>query len=294
MEKINIYEMVTEAVIEQLEKGVVPWVFPVSRQGAPRNLSSRHDYRGINPFILWSKPFDSRYWLTFKQVKALGGDVKKGEKSSLVVYWHWRSKEEIEKLRAKTQNPAPCFPFYARVFNLEQCEGIGAPEDDTKTFNHSPIEEAERIIREMPKAPRIEYTHDEKPCYRPRTDTVAIPGARRFETSESFYSTMFHELAHSTGHESRLNRQLSIKRREFGSADYSFEELVAEMTAAFLCVHSGIKNQVEQTASYIDGWLSVFKKDKKILLDAATAAQRAADFILGKTWEESDQEGEGG
>jgi antirestriction protein ArdC len=110
---------------------------------------------------------------------------------------------------------------------------------------------------------------------------VSIPVARRFETAEDYYSTIFHELGHSTGHESRLNRLASTKHRSFGSEDYSFEELVAEMTAAFLCVHCGIENQVKPSASYIHSWLAVLRQDRKILLDAATAAQKATDHILG-------------
>lgn len=282
MEKRDIYQLVTDKVIEQLEKGVVPWAFPVSVRGAPKSMTTNKDYRGINFFLLLWSSFDSRYWVTFNQAKKLGGHIRKGEKSSLVVYWHWRSEEQLEALRQKTPNPAPCFPIYSIVFNVEQCEGITPPQDDTKIFEHSPIEEAERVIREMPNAPTIDYTHSNQPGYSPVVDTVIIPAARRFEKAERFYSVLFHELAHATGHEKRLNRQDSKKQRSFGSLDYSFEELVAEMTAAFLCAHCGIENQVEQSAAYIKGWLSVFRQDKKILLEAATAAQKATDYILGK------------
>jgi len=284
-EKKDIYSLVTERIIDQLEKGVIPWTSSISKQGAPKSLITRKAYRGINPFVLWTAPFDSRYWLTFNQAQKLGGHIRKGEKGFPVVYWHWRSPAELAKLAEKTPNPAPCYPFYATVFNLEQCEGIDAPADDTKTFEHSPIEEAERIIAAMPNAPRVEYIHTEKPYYSASTDTLYIPVARRFETSEDYYCTLFHEFAHSTGHESRLNRFASQKNRQFGSPDYSFEELVAEMTAAFLCAHCGIENQIQQSASYIDGWLEAFRKDKKILIEAASAAQRAADYILGKTQE---------
>lgn len=291
-EKRDIYQLVTDKVIEQLEKGFIPWSFPVSRKGAPKSMTTNKDYRGINFFLLLWSSFDSRYWLTFNQAKKLGGNIRKGEKSSLVVYWHWRSEEQLEMLRAKTPNPAPCYPIYSIVFNAEQCEGISAPPDDTKTFEHSPIEEVERIIQEMPNAPKIEHTHNDQPGYSAVLDTVVIPVARRFEKAESFYCTLFHELAHATGHESRLNRQDSKKQRSFGSPDYSFEELVAEMTAAFLCAHCGIENQVEQSAAYIKGWLSVFRQDKKILLDAATSAQKAADYILGKTNAGAEQQKE--
>src|SRR5581483_6265750 len=221
----DVYQLVTDRVIDQLEKGVIPWASPISRQGMPKSLTTKKEYRGINPFLLCGAPYDSRYWLTFGQAKKLGGTIRKGEKGSLVVYWHWRTEEQIERLRAKTPEPAPCYPFYSTVFNLEQAEGIKAPQDDTKTFEHAPIEEAERIIKEMPNAPRIEYTHDDKPRYNHVTDMVAVPVARRFERAEDFYCTLFHELAHATGHESRLNRVSSKKHRSYGLVDYSFEEL---------------------------------------------------------------------
>ena len=280
----DIYEMVTERIMEQLESGVIPWTTPISQRGAPRNLLSRKEYRGINPFILSGAPYESRYWVTFRQAQELGGNVRKGEKGYPVVYWHWRSEEEMARLARKTPHPAPCFPLYYTVFNLDQCEGIETPGDDTKKFSHSPIEEAERVIREMPTAPPIINTGIEKAFYSPSKDIVSLPRSTRFETAEAYYSTVFHELAHSTGHEVRLNRFVSGKNRSFGSEDYSFEELVAEMTAAFLCAHCGIENQVAPSASYIYSWLAVLRQDKKILLDAATAAQKAADFILGRTF----------
>lgn len=279
-ERRDIYQLVTDRVIEQLEKGVIPWALPFSKKGAPKSMTTMKDYRGINFFLLWWASFDSRYWLTFNQAKKLGGNIRKGEKSSLVVYWHWRSEEQIEKLRETTTSPAPCYPIYSIVFNVEQCEGISAPQDDTQTFEHSPIEEAERIIKEMPNAPKIETTHNDQPRYSHELDRVAVPNARRFKNAEGFYSVLFHEMGHATGHASRLNRLDSKKNRSFGSPDYSFEELVAEMTAAFLCAHCGIENQFEHSAAYIKSWLLVLREDKKILLNAATAAQRAADYIL--------------
>lgn len=281
-ERKDIYQLVTNQVIEQLEQGVIPWKLSISEKGAPKSLTTQKNYLGINLFLLWWAPFDSRYWVTFNQAKKLGGSIRKGEKGRIVIYWHWRTEEQIEKLKEKTAAPAPCFAIYSTVFNLEQCEGINTPEDDTKTFEHSPIEEAARIIEQVPHAPRIEFMPMAQPGYDPDSDTVVIPGARRFEKNESYYAVLFHELAHATGHETRLNRLDSKKNREFGSPEYSFEELVAEMTAAFLCAHCGIENQVEHSAAYINSWLAVFRKDKKILLDAATAAQRAADYILGR------------
>lgn len=289
MNKKDIYQTITERVIEQLERGVVPWVAPVSA-GLPKSMTTKRDYRGINIFLLWNAPYDSRYWVTYKQAQHLGGNVRKGEKGSPVVFWHWRTEEEMAKLAQKTPNPAPCHPFYYTVFNVTQCEGIEAPADDVATFEHSPIEECERIIAAMPNRPEIKPSYGDGIFYRPSEDAVYIQGIHRFATPERYYASFFHELAHSTGHEKRLNRQASTKHREFGSPDYSFEELVAEMTAAFLCAHCGIANHAfDQSASYIDGWLSVFKKDTKILLEASSAAQKAADYILRHSFEAEEE-----
>jgi antirestriction protein ArdC len=230
--------------------------------------------------VFWGS---DHYWLTFRQALALGGNVRKGEKGAWVVYWHWRTAEDLEALRAQGKNPAPCYPIYSTVFNWAQCDGLEVPQDDTQTFTHTPREEAERIWREMPNAPKVEFKHDNSAGYAPTQDTIAMPHAQRFTQSEGFYAVLFHELAHATGHASRLNRLDSKKHRSFGSPEYSFEELVAEMTAAFLCAHCGMENRVEQSAAYIDGWLGVLRQDKKILLDAATAAQQAADYILGQS-----------
>ena len=286
--KGDIYSIVTERIVEQLKNGVVPWHLPITQRGSAKNLISGKDYRGINPFILNSSPYESRYWVTFRQARNLGGTVRKGERGYPVVYWHWRSEEELKKLSTKTPAPARCFPLYYTVFNLNQCDGIKTPPDDTERFNHSPIEEAERVVREMPRPPSFTTTNKEAAYYIPSRDTICLPPLARFETAESYYSTLFHELGHSTGHESRLNRIASSKNRSFGSEEYSFEELVAEMTAAFLCTHCLIENQVSQSASYIDFWLAIFKKDRRILLDSATSAQRACDFILGKTFNDGD------
>lgn len=293
MQKKDIYQIVTGRIIAQLENGVIPWASPISRLGLPKSVATKKAYRGINIFLLWEAPYDSRYWVTYNQAEKLGGHVQKGERGSTVIYWHWRTEEEIAKLALKTPSPAPCYPFMFRVFNLEQCEGLAAPSDDTKTFEHSPLEECERIVASMPHAPAIEFTHGDKASYSLSTDKVYIPVPRRFERPADYYITLFHELGHATGHEIRLNRIASAKHREFGSPEYSFEELVAEMTAAFLCGHCGIENHViGDAASYINGWLPVLYCDKRILFDAATAAQRAADYILGLQDESREKDGE--
>lgn len=279
----NIYEMVNQRIIELLERGTVPWRKSWSAgSGMPKNLVSKKEYRGINVFLLSAMSYSSPYFLTFNQAKSKGGSVRKGEKSCMVAFW---------KLMDRTGNDAedggvangkiPLLRYY-NVFNLEQCEGIDAPEPEETVNEFTPIEKAEQIITGMPNSPNIHYGGN-RAFYRPSEDRVQMPHKHTFEHSEDFYAVLAHELSHSTGAKHRLARKEVMERNAFGSNDYSAEELVAEFAASFLCAHAGISNEtLEQSASYIDGWLSVLKGDKKLLVIAAAQAQRAADYILNR------------
>lgn len=283
---LDIYQAVTDRIIELLEQGTVPWRQPIvgadSGQG-PTNLESRRLYRGINVFLLavtaWVEGYGSPYWLTFRQAAARGGHVKKGEKSTLVVFWKQYATNDRES--GEPVN-IPVLRHY-RVFNTEQCEGIEVPEvPDTETQPFVPIEEAARIVDGYENGPKIEHTGS-RAFYRPSIDTVRIAEPGRFVDPESYYVTLFHELAHSTGHTSRLDRGFATDPRPFGSPDYSKEELVAEMGAAFLAAAAGISpGTIEQSAAYIDGWKRALGGDKKLVVHAAGAGQRAAEWILGR------------
>ena len=290
----DLYERITDQVIEMLDQGVVPWRSPIlgrTRAQHPRNLNTGRPYRGINIFLLafvaYMKGYESSAWLTFRQAKERGGNVKKGEKSSLVVFW-----KQYETKDKKTGEPikVPLLRFY-NLFNVAQTENIPAPDAPVFTptpFN--PIEAAEAIVKGYQDAPTIEYGGSQA-FYRPSTDTIHMPEPTRFERNEDFYSTYFHEASHSVGHSKRLNRQLDTDPKPFGSPDYGKEELIAEMSAAFLCGHAGIYPVVVQnTASYISGWLGVLKKDKKLVIAAAGQAQRSADWILGVKPDVADPE----
>lgn len=271
----KIYEMINERIIDLLEKGEIPWRKPWI-SGDPVNFITRKPYRGINPFILISSGFSCQYWVSFKQVKGKGGRIKKGEKGFPVVFWKWieipDSESELEKKRVP-------FLRYYNVFNLQQTEGIDIPKFQTKSFD--PILGAAKVIHQMPKAPVIEHKEN-RAYYRPIDDVVNMPKANLFQSNEEYYSTLFHELAHSTGHKSRLNRDEISSTSLFGSHDYSKEELVAEMGSAFLCGHCGIEPSViKNQAAYIQNWLKQLQNNKKWLIYAAAKAQKAADFILG-------------
>ena len=283
---IDVYQRITETIIRQLEAGVVPWHKPWSggEARAPQNLVSRKHYRGINPFLLSCTPFEQPYWLTYKQAQALGGHVRRGERSTPVVFWKWLAKEDHDGKEKRI----PLLRHYC-VFNVAQCDlpaGKVPTLPETVTNDVQPIEACERVVAAMPNAPAIH--HDSNGAfYRPAADAVHMPKRERFESAELYYGTLFHELTHATGHPSRLNREGITGDIRFGSRTYSREELVAEMGSAFLCGHTGIENQtLDNSASYIAGWLAKLQNDKRLVVTAAAQAQRAADFILGRRFDE--------
>ena len=293
----DIYQEITDRIIELLDQGTVPWKNPIRRgtgDGWPKNLDTKKRYRGINVFLLavtaWERGYGSDFWLTYRQAAALGGNVRKGEKSSLVTFWKLydkKDKESGEEVRL------PVLRHY-NVFSVEQCEGIeipDAPEEDPEQEPFRPLEKAEAIIGGYRGSPKI-TNGGSGACYRPTPDEIVIAEPGRFEERESYYSTLFHEVVHSTGHSKRLNRGLDDQApAPFGSNDYSKEELIAEMGAAFLNAVAGISEPtIEQSAAYIDNWRKKLKDDKRLVVQAAGSAQKAVDYILGETFAEQEEQ----
>jgi len=281
MEK-SVAEIITEKIIERMEQGEIPWKqpwAPLTGPNAPRNLITDKPYRGINIFILASERFSSPYWLTFRQAMEKGGNICKGEKGTAVVYWNWIP---IDDKETGEEKEIPLLRHY-RVFNLEQTEGIeepSSPDNIDNSFN--PIEEAEDIIVSMPKRPYIHHGGD-KAFYNPFKDYVKLPPKKAFQQEEDYYCTLFHEIGHATGHVSRLGRKGVMDATSFGSHEYSKEELVAEMTAAFLCSETGIEQAtIDNSAAYIQSWLKQLNNDKSMVIMAAGQAQKAVDFILNR------------
>lgn len=274
------YDVITDRVIEKLEAGTVPWTKPWhGSAGMPKNLVSKKQYRGINVFLLHCLGYESPYFLTYKQATKLGGHVRKGEKGCPVVFWKWLIKSDEDG----TEHRLPLLRYYT-VFNVCQCDGIEAPALDVPEREHNPIEAAEQITNQMQNRPEVRHGHTGA-SYSPSEDLVRMPRPEVFDAGERYHATLFHELTHSTGHASRLDRNLDTALAPFGSPDYSREELVAEMGAAFLCGESGILDtNIEQSAAYIDGWLRKLKNDRKLVVTAAAQAQKAADFILGHSF----------
>jgi len=207
----------------------------------------------------------------------------------MVVFW--KELEVEEKETGETKRP-PVIRYY-RVFNADQCEGVAPPETPDSAavppLEFEPIAEAERIVAGY-GGPAIRHGGNVA-SYRPIVDVVDMPEAERFVSAEAYYATLFHEFGHSTGHSSRLDRGLDTAIAPFGSADYSREELVAEMASAFLCGHAGIAPAtLENAAAYIDGWLNALRGDQKLVVQTAGKAQRAADLILGVTFNANGSE----
>ena len=274
----NVYEIVTEKIVKQLEAGIAPWRKPWKAE-APCNLVSGKAYRGINPFLLAPQGYGSRYWLTYNQAMKLGGNVRKGEKSSIVTFWNIGEEKLIRDSNGNERKSKPILLKYFNVFNLEQTEGIAEKLGIGKSSPRVPdIQACERIIADMPNKPAL--AQHVQASYRPSTDTVSMPARSAFSSIESFYSTYFHELTHSTGHASRVGRDGIQHVEQFGSESYSKEELIAELGAAMLCGVTGIiPATLDNSTAYLQSWIRVLKGDSKLIVQAASAAQKAADYI---------------
>lgn len=290
---MNAYEIITNRILTQMEKGTVPWHKPWKggAEGRPKNLLSQKEYRGMNSMLLACCGYDSPYWLTFKQAKEIGGHVKEGEHGVPIIKALFVEKDTagVEAGQEDRGNGFRGLKCYT-VFHISQCvlpAKLQGMLDEKIPQVHDPIPAAEKIAAEMPNKPAV--LHDKagrkhQAYYSPKEDYIQVPGLNRFDHPEQYYSVLFHELGHSTGHASRVGRPGITGAITFGSTNYSKEELVAEMTAAFLCGMAGIEQPytIENSAAYIQGWLTVLKSDTRFVYQAAKEAQKAADYILGQ------------
>jgi len=275
----KVYKIITDRIISLLKKGTIPWhqtwKNPQAANPFPKNFITKKEYRGINVFILASAGYSNPYWLTFKQAKSLGGKIRKGEHGFPCIFWKWLDDDE------GTDKKFPLLRYYT-VFNIGQCEGIKIPEE-ASTIKWDPIEKFEKIIRDMPNPPTI-IDEGKRPYFHAEFDVIRLPNQELFESAEEYYCVLAHEIIHSTGHADRLGRDSIIDRCPYGSTNYSKEELIAEMGAAFLCGYTGIANKtIKNSAAYIAGWLQAFNSDPKMIILAASQAQKSCDYILGKT-----------
>lgn len=286
--RANLYDEVTARIITELEAGRLPWVQPWGRDGAasaslPRNALTARPYSGVNILLLWgeviAQGWPSQSWLTFRQALEAGGCVRKGEKGVTVVYAD-RFTPEAEKARATREGDDPkVVPFLKRftVFNVAQCEGLrpGLAADPAPLPAREIVPVAEAVIAASGVDFRI---GGDKAFYAPEPDFVQVPPQPAFFDQINYYRTCLHELTHATGHAARLGRDL---RNSFGSKDYAREELVAEMGSAFLCAALGIVPTVRH-ADYIGAWLAVLREDNRAIFRAASAASKAAEWLLAR------------
>jgi antirestriction protein ArdC len=276
--KIN--EMITARLIERIEAtNSLPWKKPwTSISLMPKNLITQKNYRGVNVFLLHMLGYASPYFLSMKQVNAMGGKVRKGEKSCPVVFW-----KIVDAKEDAPDKKGYALLRYFRVFNVEQCEGLPegkVPEIEVPTRTHTPLEIAEDLVANMPNPPRIGHGRT-LASYSPSMDLVSMPSPEWFMSGEEYYGALFHELAHSVGHANRVGRKAIMSPNGFGSHAYSQEELVAEMTSAFLCGYTGILLCTEKNqAAYLRGWLKRLKSDPAMLIKAGSQAQKAFDYIM--------------
>lgn len=292
--KTNVYQLVTNNIIKQLEQGIVPWHKPWTgvslADGGAVNYVTRKPYSLLNQMLLGR----GGEYLTFKQVKNLGGSVKKGAESQMVVYFQMLpvTKTTTNK-QGEEEKKEKFIPFlrYYRVFHLDDCTGIESKIKEGEPLPENtlqPSEQAEAIINGyLARESKLKFQNDKpsnKAYYSPSADAVVVPMMSQYSIVEEYYSTTFHELTHSTMHESRCDRKAENKNAAFGSQDYSREELVAELGAAMLCNVSGLdcEKAFKNSVAYIQSWLRQLKNDNKMIVWAASRAEKASKYIKGE------------
>lgn len=286
---MHVNEIVTNKIIEQLEKGVVPWNKPWF-SGMPYNPITKTVYSGINPWLLnitsELNGYKSNIWLTQNQFTNLGGRVDKDiyfnkTKTGFCIFFSMIEKNKHKKNKTKEEREQDTYrllKFY-KVYNLDTITGL--PEDKVNQWTHGKLEgdipQAEEVIKNY----AIEYRQGgNQAYYSPKDDYIQIPNKDNFKNLEGYYSTIFHEMTHSTGHESRLNRFKKDEAVNFGSQDYSKEELVAELGSSFLMNHCQL-DHIDQGTAYIQSWLKPLKNDPSFIISASSKAQKAFDLIIG-------------
>lgn len=279
MAKANVYQMVTDRIIEQLEQGIIPWERPWTgvRAGAFNRVSKR-PYSLLNQMLLKH----TGEYATFKQWTELGGKIKKGAKSEIIVFWKILEIEEENEKGEKEKKTLPILKYY-NVFHISQVEGVKPLEQPFAEVE--PIEEADKIIFDYVERENIDFQEkaSNEAFYSPARDCVVVPMKEQYQHINEYYSTTFHELTHSTGHKNRLDRLQSGAVAAFGSETYSKEELVAEIGSASIMNMLGIETTktFRNSAAYIQNWLSVLKNDNNMIISAASKAEKAVDYIFG-------------
>jgi antirestriction protein ArdC len=274
MTKNDTYQIVTDRIMARLDEGIIPWERPWVGGEPPANFVSKRPYRGINVLMTALAGYAQPYWVTFNQAKALGGNIRKGERGTPVVLWKFLNKTDAEG----EDYTIPLIRYFT-VFNIEQTDGIELPALAGPNVVQSDAR-AEAVVQDfLTRAGLTVKVGGDRAYYSPTQDYVGMPPREQFTSTAHYYATLFHELVHATGHKSRLNRE--FKPVMMDRESYSNEELTAEIGAAFLMAEAGLEPEpVENRVSYIQSWLRQLGQDKKLVVSAAGRAQRAVDLIL--------------
>jgi antirestriction protein ArdC len=280
----DVYSLVNDRILYALSQGIIPWKRPWTGS-LSTNYDSGKEYRGINILSLgiaeMVQGYSSPYWLTFLQAQKHGGHIKKGEKATYIVFSD-KKVREIQKEDGTTEQKVFRFVRSFPVFNWEQTECVPKKESGaTLEPDRNLLEVCNNVLAKMPNPPAYRESGSSA-YYAPREDRVNLPPIGTFKTTEGYAATKFHEYGHSTGHESRLNRSGIMGVASFGGEEYSFEELVAELTSAYLCARNGINNTLENSSAYIQNWMKALRDDKTLLMKASGKAMAAVDYIRAK------------
>jgi antirestriction protein ArdC len=294
----DVYQAITDAIVTSVEAGTVPWRQPWRAEvGAARNAFTDRGYSGINTLLLGLAPYDDPRWATYRQIGEHGGQVRKGERGQLVCFF---KHVEAAKRNTESENEGGEDGRRGRyallrsyiVFNVTQADALDLPPLPSQLERQiEPLAAAEGVLANYPPDPPRVVGGASAATYNPRHDVIRIPAVGAFESVEAYYLTLWHELTHSTGHPSRLDRGDLIGSR-FGDAKYAREELTAEIGSAMIAARTAIvPPNIEQSASYIASWLNALRNDKKLIVIAAGRAQKAADWILETPSHDEPQSG---
>lgn len=292
----DLYQQITDQIVEILEQGSMPWIRPWNNgclpMVVPCNGETGRYYSGINILLLWMSAirqnFTQRKWVTFQGAEHLGGQVRSGEKSTVIIFYKQNQFEEKDEsgniiLDEKGQPKMKSSVFIRghHLFNIEQCNNL---EKHYETFSDIEPDKTMQHRSDLDALPsnmgtQIYSKFQPKACYVPSRDCIIMPDFNQFNSANDYYFTLLHECGHATGHKDRLNREGVSKANKFGTEKYAFEELIAELTSAFTCAHVGISN-ISQNAAYINAWIQTLKSDKKAIFRASTQAREATQYLI--------------
>lgn len=277
----NVYEIITERILEKMKEGYIPWKKPWIGSAGSYNIISKKTYSITNQILL-----DHRgAYATFKQWQDLGGRIKKGAKSEIVIFWKMQEIEEKDEDSGEIRKKNVPLLRYYRVIHISDVEGVAHPDPEEK-FNTEPIQEAEDLLHSYLDREKISLhilQDGNSAYYRPSDDSITLPEISQFKIAEEYYSTAFHECSHSTMKVWRCDREEDNKKAHFGNAVYSREELIAEISSAAILNDLGLEtpDTFTNSAAYIQGWSKALKEDPKLFITASSRAEKAANYILG-------------